>query len=349
MIALCGSVAVAFTVFYVLTHFPRSSDEQIVEAPLSANSASLLSWKSPYTILWVTIHLGLFQHFYTLMLFHYDEVYGDSTNIRAEFHPDIAMWVRSLSEDARRMLCNVFLVSGVVSLLRPWHTTATLVFHVTMYLFICFNSYWVHTLGLLSVLAFSVPLVMRRPALALFMIDFYSLFSTLCAGLEKWFAGWPFSNSFGCFAACHFLIKSWAFPVFRDVFTRYSGMDVAVSAGVLVAEIGFPFLVTLGSYLVRREIGHKAATSETKQANLPVFGFTLWALGTIGYVGMFVFIIVTLQVPPVFATNYLAPILGRIAEILEMWQYLRSRRQAPTSAKLQSSSSATKPESKKDQ
>lgn len=98
---------------------------------------------------------------------------------------------------------------GLLSVGLSWRRLPSLVFHVGILLLSAMVATWVITLGLMAVWAwmyFSLLLPRRQ---ACWMMEWWTITSTLASGITKLEAGWPTVHSLACFVNCPNLFRPW--------------------------------------------------------------------------------------------------------------------------------------------
>lgn len=302
-VPLCIAVVLVYTLLYwVLWLRNRRGEGGNTRARIQVGSLAA-------NILWYGIHAANIIHFLPILTIEFDAVFGHfaENSVDSSFwDPDIGAWMRnSLTRDQRVYLVAATLLSGAISMARPWRSSlATLAHCILLYLFLCCEASLLNTLGMLSTFAFLPVMAFGDPDTAVALTEWYALFSTMTSGCAKWYVGWPYPSSLGCFLQCPALVKSWIQPYFGAIVPPRSAMDVFMGVSVLLVEVALAYVM--------------AVCSPWRPTPAPRRGVRYW--GFVGsccvLVATFVIIIATLQVPGTFFLTYMSPIGARLAHVL---------------------------------
>jgi len=311
-IPLCVSTTFLFTIVFWWAWYRGMHSRDNNRSPAAGtdqDANAICKGSLASNVFWYGIHAANVIHFLPVMTIEFDAVFGEFQPDSADgpfWDPAIGDWMRyTLTRDQRLYVVIATIATGVVSAARPWNSgLATFTHCFLLYCILCCNASFLNTLGMLSTFAFLPIMAFGTPDSVIALTEWYSLFSTMVSGLAKWYAGWPFPSSLGCFLPCRALVKSWIYPYFSWLVPAQSAMDVFMGVTVLLVEVVLPFVLVL--------------TSPWKPIAIASRGIKFWVfLGSCAVlIGTFVIIIATLQVPGTFFLTYMTPIIARLIHVM---------------------------------
>lgn len=256
---------------------------------------------------WSGIHLFLVAHFAPALLLHFDELFAHRDTFSKRgihglpgFYGLANLTVRDVPDAQLELIARVTIALGVLCAAFPWRRNyLALLFNAGIFTLYSVNPEWLQTLGLLSAWSFAfVSWGLFSPQLTAHCWEWYTLMSTFSSGLTKLGVGWPWLHTLGCHFSTPQIPRQFVHH-FTNLFPPGSTTDLVLTTTAVCMELLPPVFILCLRFTQSWEM------KRVLLANIYL------------YLILFVTIIITMEVPPLFAAMYALPHLGSALQLAE--------------------------------